>query len=89
MASIEIETPSASVCYKGRVEGHLIQQAAALGSRIAAATKYQGDLCVRVLAATRCIRGLERQRRSSVGDDDIDIATVAARRSDENDLHAW
>ena len=44
---------------------------------------------MRVLAATCGIRGLERQRRSSVGDDDIDIATVAGRRSDEIDLYAW
>ena len=89
MASIAIETPSASVCYEGRVEGHLIQQAAALGSRIAAAAKYEGDVCVCVFAATRCIRGLERQRHSSVGDDDIDIATVMeGSKSEEIDLHA-
>ena len=46
MASIEIETPSASVCYKGRVEEQLIQQAAALDLRIAAAAKYEGEVCV-------------------------------------------
>ena len=82
-----------SVCYGGRVEGHLIQQA--LGSRIAAATKYEGDVGARVLLYWRLrvafvpFRGLERQRRSSDGDDDIDIATVTeGSKSEEIDLHA-
>ena len=75
------------------MEGHLIQQA--LGSRIAAATKYEGDVDARVLLYWRLrvafvpFRGLERQRRSSDGDDDIDIATVAeGSKSEEIYLHA-
>ena len=83
-----------SVCYAGRVEGHLIQQST--GPWLAHRSRYderrrRGRACFGgyLIVAFVPFRCLERQRRSSDGDDDIDIATVAeGSKSEEIDLHA-
>ena len=83
-----------SVCYGSRVEGHLIQQSA--GPWLAHRSRYderrrRGRACFGgyLIVAFVPFRCLEMQRRSSDGDDDIDIATVAeGSKSEEIDLHA-